>query len=352
MQHLVHEAPGRYRWQETSEPRLTGPGQALVRPITVACCDLDVAVARGRAPLPAGYAQGHEGIAEVVVVGDEVTSVTAGDRVIVPFQISCGACRECRRGLTGSCAAVPPQAMYGLGSIAGLDGGGFLADTVLVPFADAMLVPLPSGLDPVAMASLSDNIPDGWRCVGPYADELAACAPADRRVLVTGGLSIGLYATAFAGSLGATVDFVDTDPERLALAEGLGATVHDRPLPDPAWTPYPVTVSTSARPECLAATAVLTWPGGTCTDTGIYYRPTVELPLLQMYSIGMRFVTARVDARAVLPDVIEAVLKGPDLRPVVGTVVPWDEAPDAWAALSGKTVVTRTTTDAAPPARS
>jgi threonine dehydrogenase-like Zn-dependent dehydrogenase len=70
---------------------------------------------------------------------------------------------------------------------------------------------------------VSDNIPDGWRAVGPYRGELAALDPADRRVLVAGRLSIGLYAAAFASAYGAQVDYVDTDPQRLAMAEKLGA---------------------------------------------------------------------------------------------------------------------------------
>src|SRR5687767_1553022 len=103
MRHLVYESPGHYAWREAPDPELTGDGQALVRPIAVASCDLDAAVARGHAPLPPGYAQGHEGIAEVVAVSPGVRTVRPGDRVIVPFQLSCGTCRTCRRGLTGSC---------------------------------------------------------------------------------------------------------------------------------------------------------------------------------------------------------------------------------------------------------
>jgi threonine dehydrogenase-like Zn-dependent dehydrogenase len=339
VQLLMSDAPGRYGWHEVPEPELTDPGQALVRPLTVASCDLDVVGVRGGAPLGTGFGQGHEGIAEVLAVGDAVTSVAVGDRVVVPFQLSCGDCRECRRGSTGSCSSVPPLSMYGLGGLAGRDGGGFLADVVLVPFADAMLVAVPAGLDPVGFASLSDNIPDGWRCVGPYAAELAACAAGDRRVLVSGGLSVGLYATAAAVALGAAVDYVDTDPQRLAAAEALGAAVHDRPLPDPKATPYPVTVSTRSQPDALLATLRLTWPDGVCTDTGIFFEP-VAMPLLAMYTVGVRFVTARAQARAVIPEVL-GLLAGVDLRPVVHTVADWADAPAAWGAMTGKTVITR-----------
>jgi threonine dehydrogenase-like Zn-dependent dehydrogenase len=341
MQQLMFEEEGAYAWREADEPEITAPGQAVVRPLLVACCDLDVAVAEGRLPLPPGHAVGHEGIGEVVAIGDSVQGVKPGDRVVIPFQISCGHCRECRRGATGSCGSLPLMAMYGMAPLAGLDGGGFMADLVLVPYADAMLVAIPQGVDLVSIASLSDNIVDAWRSIGPYRAELAALEEADRRVLVVGRQSIGLYAAGLAAALGLDVDYVDTDPRRLAAAEKLGATVHDRSRPDKSSGPYPVTVHTSADPAVLAATLRVTWADGVCTDTGIYYQGAVEMPLLPMYTRGVRFVTGRVNARAVIPEVVELLEAGCDLAPAVDRVVPWDEAADAWPAMTGKTVFTR-----------
>jgi threonine dehydrogenase-like Zn-dependent dehydrogenase len=341
MRQLTFEDAGRYAWREAPDPTITSPQQALVRPLLVACCDLDVAVTQGRLPMPPGHAVGHEGLAQVAAVGDEVKSVQVGDRVVVPFQISCGNCRECRRGVTGSCTSVPLMAMYGMAPLAGLDGGGFMADLVLVPYADAMLIPIPDTVDQIAVASLSDNIPDGWRAVGPYRGELAGLDPADRRVLVVGRLSIGLYAAAFAAVLGFHVDYVDTDPDRLAVAEKLGAVVHDLAKPDKSWEPYPVTVHTSGDPALLAATLRATWPDGVCTDTGIYPEYKVEMPLLPMYTRGVRFVTGRVSARAVIPEILGLLARGCNLSPVVDRVVPWDDAPSVWPTMAGKTVFTR-----------
>jgi threonine dehydrogenase-like Zn-dependent dehydrogenase len=232
------------------------------------------------------------------------------------------------------------MAMYGMAPIAGLDGGGFMADLVLVPFADAMLVPVGDTVDAVAIASISDNIPDGWRTVAPYRAELAALDPADRRVLVAGRRSIGLYAAAFASAYGAQVDYVDTDPQRLAMAEKLGATAHDKPKPDKSFDPYPITVHTTADPAVLAATIRATWPDGVCTDTGLYLGG-VEMPLLAMYTRGLRFVTARVNARAAIPEVLELITAHCDLAPAVDRVVAWEDAPQAWPAMTGKTVFTR-----------
>ncbi|OBF27103.1 alcohol dehydrogenase [Mycobacterium sp. ACS1612] len=341
MHQLMSEAAGEYAWRDAPDPLLTAAEQAIVRPVAVACCDLDVAVAEGRLPMPPGHAVGHEGVAEVVAVGDAVRDVRVGDRVIVPFQISCGMCAACRRGVTGSCASLPLMAMYGMAPLAGLDGGGFMADLLLVPYADAMLVRLPDGVDLVSVASLSDNIPDGWRAVGPYRSELDGLDPSDRRVLVAGRLSIGLYAAAFAAAYGAQVDYLDTNPQRLAMAEKLGATAHDRVKPDKSWEPYPITVHTTADPAVLAATIRATWPDGVCTDTGIYYQGGVEMPLLSMYTRGLRFVTGRVNARAVIPEILELLTAHCDLAPAVERVVAWEDAPAAWPAMTGKTVFTR-----------
>lgn len=341
MRQLVFSEAGRYEWREAADPQITDGRQAVVRPVAVACCDLDVGVSQGVLPMPPGHAVGHEGLAEVVAVGADVTTVGVGDRVVVPFQINCGQCSACRRGVTGSCASLPLMSMYGMAPLAGMDGGGFMSDLVLVPFADAMLVRVPADLDPVAIASLSDNIPDGWRGVGPYRAELASLDEVDRRVLVVGRLSIGLYAAAFGVAYGAQVDYIDTDQQRLAVAEKLGARVHDLSRPDKSWDPYPVTVHTSMDASVLAATLRATWPDGVCTDTGIYFTDGVKLPLLPMYTRGVRFVTGRVNARAVIPDILQLLGATGDLSLAVDRVVPWDDASSVWPEMTGKTVFTR-----------
>jgi threonine dehydrogenase-like Zn-dependent dehydrogenase len=170
---------------------------------------------------------------------------------------------------------------------------------------------------------------------------LDALEDSDRRVLVVGRLSIGVYAAALAAVTGAHVDYVDTDKNRLAAAEKLGAVAHDLAKPDRSWAPYPVTVHTSANPEILAATLRATWPDGVCTDTGIYYQDKVEMPLLPMYTRGVRFVTGRVNAREVIPGILELLTAGCDLAPAVEQVADWDDAPTVWPTMTGKTVFTR-----------
>lgn len=330
MRRLICVNPRQFEWEEVADPRLEGPSEAIVRPLAVATCDLDRAVILGRAPAATAFPFGHECVAEVVEVGDAVTTVRPGDRVVVPFQIACGECARCRRGLTANCTAVPRSAAYGLLPFGGGAWGGVLADRVRVPFADAMLVALPAGVDPAAAASASDNMPDAWRSVGPYLQEWPG---ADVLVLSTGG-GIPLYAVGLACALGAgRVDYVDTDPERLALAESLGATAIEGP--PPKWLgPYPITVEASGRPEWLAVALRSTEPGGVCTSATIYWGELTPVPLFEMYSRGgITYRTGRVDARPAIPPILELIAAG-RFRPerVTSRTVAWEDAPAALAA--------------------
>ena len=213
------------------------------------------------------------------------------------------------------------MAMYGMAPLAGLDGGGFMADLVLGAVRRCDAGAVPDGVDPVAIASMSDNIPDGWRAVGPYRADLAALDPADRRVLVVGRLSIGLYAAAFGVGVWRTGRLRRHRPQRLAMAEKLGARVHDRAEARQVLGSLPGHGAHLGGSGGLAATIRATWPDGVCTDTGIYYQGGVEMPLLSMYTRGLRFVTGRVNARAVIPEILELITAPCDLTPAVDRVV-------------------------------
>ena len=333
MPQLVLAAPGRAEWTDVPVPTLVGDVDALVRPVAVATCDLDTAVNAGAFPLPLPYRLGHEFVAEVIAAGDSVRSVRVGDVVAVPFQINCGECPRCRNGTTNSCTTVNRGAAYGLGSIGGAEWGAAVSDVVRIPFADAMLVPLPSGVSPATVASL-DNLPDGWRTVAPYLADAD-----DRRVLIVGGISIGLYAVAVARAMGADVTYVDRNPRRSEVAAGLGATVVEPGIERAGR--FPITVSTSGTRDGLLLALRSTEPDGVCTDTGIFVED-VPMPLWQMYTSGVRFVTGRVNARTVLPAVLELV-DGGRLDPgvVTANTASWTDAADAWSAHRDKLVVVR-----------
>lgn len=326
MQQLTYAAPNDLQWIDAPEPQLSSNDAALVRPRAVATCDLDALIIGGRTPFEPPFALGHECVAEVVEVGDAVTSVGPGDLVSVPFQISCGDCDPCRRGRTGNCSTVAFMSTYGFGP-AVQQWGGFLSDLVCVPYADHMLVPVPAGLEPAAVASASDNISDAWRAIAP---QLAAEPRAP--VLIVGGAgpgSIGLYAAALAVALGAeSVLYVDADASRRATATAVGAeTLADLPQ---RLGPFPITVDASADPQGLKLALRSTAPDGVCTSTAIYFGDVPALPLLEMYTKGITFATGRVHARDAMPGVLELAAAGA-LHPELVTTrsVSWAEAADA-----------------------
>jgi alcohol dehydrogenase len=326
MLQLTYTAPNALEWREAPEPALDSDAAALVRPRAVATCDLDALIIDGSSPFQAPFPIGHECVAEVLDVGDAVSSLRPGQLVSMPFQISCGQCGPCHEGRTSNCAGVPFMSSYGFGP-AVERWGGFLSDVVCVPYAEHMLVPVPAGLAPASVASASDNISDAWRAVGP---PLAARPGAP--VLVVGGAgpgSIGLYAAGLAVALGAeSVFYVDADAGRRETAGALGAqTLAEMPE---RLGPFPVTVDSSADPAGLALALRSTAPDGICTSTGIYFGEQPGLPLLEMYTKGITFKTGRVDARTAMPHVLELSASGA-LRPELVTtrVVDWADAADA-----------------------
>jgi threonine dehydrogenase-like Zn-dependent dehydrogenase len=323
----------RLEWWEVGEPRLQESRDALVRPLAVAACDLDFRIIRGETPLGGPIALGHEVVGEVVDVGDAAAAggLAPGDAVVVPFQISCGDCARCVAGQSSMCESVPRRSMYGFGAMGG-PWGGALSDLMRVPFADHMLVPLPSGVDPVAAASASDNIPDAWRTVAPFVKE-------GDRVLVAGGgaVSIALYAVAIAQALGAAqVAYLDDDPDRAALAAQLGAHSMDE-----APGPYEVTVDASGNEQHLATALRSTAACGTCTSVGIYWTQTTPVPLLEMYDRAVTFITGSPQARETIPEVLEAIASE-KIRPeqITDAVVSFDDAIDALQEQHTKLVMT------------
>lgn len=339
MLQLMYEGPGRVAWVEADEPTVDGPDVAIVRPIAVATCDLDVGTLRGVFPIDAPYPFGHEGVAEVVEIGDAVTTVSVGDRVVVPFQISCGTCEPCRRGRTGNCAAHPPLSTFGISTIGGLQWGGLLADLARVPHADAMLVPLPPGVDPTVVASGSDNIPDAYRTVGP---QLAAEPGAP--VLVVGGTgssSIGLYAAGLAVALGSTrAVYHDHDPSRLEIAARLGAEAIEGQPPFKLGA-FPITVDAGGTPAALRCALNSTAFDGTCTSTSIYLEDP-SIPMFRMYSRCCTLHTGRAHVRPHIPAVLDLVAAGAfDPSLVTSAVAPWEDAPAALADPPLKLVVAR-----------
>jgi alcohol dehydrogenase len=327
MKTLVYAGPKRLEWQERKDPVVEGPLEAIVTPVAAAACDLDVLIAQGKSPFPAPQALGHECVARVTQVGSAVKNLRVGDTVVVPFQISCGDCVACRQGHTGNCASVPPFSNYGFG-VRGTSFGGVFADSVRVPFADAMLVRIPPSIKPETVASVSDNIADAWRAVAPVVSQNPQA-----KVLIIGGdgcRSIGLYAAACAVALGAQhVDYVDTNPDRLRRATAAGANAIEGP-PEAKRGAYTLAVDASATESGLRCALSSLEFEGTCYSLGILWDNKTPLPLLDMYVTGVTLRTGRCHARPSIPSILELVEQR-RLRPelITSNTIPWTDLPQA-----------------------
>jgi threonine dehydrogenase-like Zn-dependent dehydrogenase len=340
MRQLTYVEPGRVEWQDVPDPVLP-VGGAIVQPTAVARCDLDLPMAAfGLFPGP--YAVGHEAVARVVEVADGVTSWQPGDRVLVPFQVSCGECDQCASRRFAGCRPFRASAgaAFGFGA-AGGGHGGAVSDLLAVPAADHLLLVAPDEVPDEVACTLPDNVIDGFRTVAPHVSERP-----DAEVLVVGGTaaSIGLYAVAAARSLGApSVRYVDGDEERLRVAESLGARVeqHEGPWPK-RFGRSPIVVDNTGDPEGLLTSLRSTDDYGWCTTVVIHFEPTTPIPLLEMYTRGVQLHASRADSRRLLPDVVGLVASGAlDTALVPATVVPWDDAADAWLEPATKLVVRR-----------
>ena len=378
MRQLTYIKKNVLEWWEVKDPALQMPSDAIVRPFAAARCDGDkvflfnditkpiqIGVALhyldavtfdvlGKNPYQGPIAVGHECIAEVVSCGDSVANFKPGDKVIVPWAISCGTCFLCKSGLTSKCSEAGDTFLSGYGFGPGMGPwGGMVSDRFRVPFADHMLVAVPQGVDPLALASASDNIPDGWRTVAPHLKHRP-----DAPVLVVGGAaeSIGLYAAAIAVAMGSPkVDYVDYDNARLEMAQSLGAN----PISIPgkkqraAWFrkhaprrngEYPITVDASAKREGLGFALRSLAPGGICTSVGYYFQKGTAIPLMQMYANSSTLHTGISNPRADLPAVLELIKSGKFQPEKITTVLAhWDDAPEAFLERTTKVVVHRPT---------
>ncbi|MFF1601503.1 zinc-binding dehydrogenase [Streptomyces mirabilis] len=329
MRELTYVARNTVEWREVPDPKLGSALEAIVAPVAATSCDVDTAILAGHATrrephigysIDPPFALGHECVAKVVETGDSVTGVSPGDLVVVPWSINCGTCDHCRAGLTAHCTAVPHMAMYG--APIGGSWGGLFSDLVRVPYADAMLVPLPDGLDPVAMASASDNWSLSWRLVAPHLKNKPGA-----RVLVVARGSIGLYVCDIARALGASdVLYVDPKAEHRKLAEDFGARTAE--TLEPVRHGFDIAVEATGRVDQLALTVKSLAPEGICESAGNHFRPG-ELPLLDMYLTGVTLRVARDNVRDHIPDALDLALSGKvDPARVVSHVLDWEQLPD------------------------
>ena len=221
------------RVQQVPEPTIVNERDAIVRISSTAICGSDLHLYNGFVPtMQSGDIVGHEFMGEVVETGPAVQNLKAGDRVVVPFPIACGACAQCRRGLFSLCENTNPNAwmaeklwgyspagIYGYSHLTGGYPGG-QAEYARVPFADVNPLKIPAGMADEQALFLSDILPTAY-----MGAEMCNIQPGDT-LAVWGCGPVGQFAIKSARLLGAEgVIAIDRFPYRLRIArERAGAT--------------------------------------------------------------------------------------------------------------------------------
>jgi threonine dehydrogenase-like Zn-dependent dehydrogenase len=215
------------RVDEVPDARIQEPTDALVRVTASGLCGSDLHLYEVLKPfMNVGDILGHEPMGIVEEVGSAVTNLAPGDRVVVPFQIACGDCFMCRRGLQTQCETTQVRdqgmgaALYGYTELYGRVPGG-QAELLRVPFADYNPIKVPQGPADDRFLFLSDVLPTAWQAVA-YAD-----VPDDGTLLVLGAGPIGDMATRIARHRGVRTITADRVPERLERVRERGAETID-----------------------------------------------------------------------------------------------------------------------------
>lgn len=360
------------RVEEVPDPRIINPRDAIVEVTTAAICGSDLHIYNGWAPgAVRGDILGHEFMGRVVEVGDEVQSLRPGDRVVVPFTISCGRCYYCERELWSLCDNTNPNAwmaetafgytpsgMYGYTQLTGGYAGG-QAEYVRVPQADHGPLKLPEHLSDEQVLFLSDNLPTGW-----MAAENCRIEPGDT-VAVWGCGPVGLFTIISAYLLGAErVIAIDRFPERLRLAaevakaevinyEDTGVVPRLKELtggrgPDACvdavgMEAYGKTLDyaydrvmqalrfESGRPHALREAIMACRKGGTVSIPGVYVGLVDKIPLGAAFNKGLTLTMGQTHTQRYMAPLLERIERG-EIDPtfVISHRFILDEAPLAY----------------------
>ena len=225
MKALVYNGPRDVQVKTVPDAKIERHTDVLVKITTTNICGSDLHMYEGRTDMEAGRILGHENMGVVIEVGKAVDRVKVGDRVCLPFNIGCGFCDNCERGLTGFCLTTNPGFAGGAYGFAGMGPySGGQAELLRVPYGDFNCLVLPADAQEKEndYAMLSDIFPTGY-----HATELAGVIPGDT-VVIYGAGPVGLMAAYSANLKGASkVMVVDSHKDRLKLAEKIGAIAID-----------------------------------------------------------------------------------------------------------------------------
>ena len=359
------------------DPVIQDPTDVIVEITSSGVCGSDLHLIEVMAPfMSVGDVMGHEPMGIVREVGREVTAVKAGDRVVIPFNISCGTCWMCSEGLHSQCETTQNReqgfgaSLFGYTKLYGQVPGG-QAEYLRVPFGNTLPIKVPDAPLDDRYVYLSDVLPTAWQAV-QYAG-----IPQGGSVLVLGLGPIGDMSTRIAKHLGAgQVIASDIVPERLARARANGITVIDstdqadvvarvRDLTDGRGPDAVIdAVGMEAHGSPLAsiaqkATAIVpdavmekvmqvvgvdrlaalntaieaVGRGGTISLSGVYGGATDPLPLMRMFDKQIQLRMGQANVWRWVPDILPLLVEGDPLGvdDFATHRVPLEQAPEAYA---------------------
>jgi threonine dehydrogenase-like Zn-dependent dehydrogenase len=370
------------RVKDVADPVIQEPTDAIVRVTTTAICgsDLHLYEVLG-AYLSPGDVLGHETMGVVEEVGSNVAHIRAGDRVVIPFNISCGSCWMCQRGLFAQCETTQVRdqgkgaALFGYTSLYGSVPGG-QAEYLRVPQAHFGPIKVPDEGPDTRFVYLSDILPTAWQAVA-YAD-----VEAGGTLAVLGLGPVGQFATRIAARNGVRVIGVDLVPERLALAQRYGVEVvnarevddvaetlidmtsgrgpdgtidavgmeaHGSPVAKAAQTAVGLLPDAVAQPlidrfavdrlDALHTAIKATRRGGTVSVSGVYGGEADPMPMMELFDRGLQVRAGQCHVKRWIDDILPLVLDDTD---PLGTgdlathLLPLEDAPHGYEIFQAK----------------
>jgi len=337
MKAVVYRGEQDVRVEDVPEPDISDPGDVVVKVRKAAICGSDLHFYNGRLPgMFEGTVVGHEFVGTVAKAGAGVTRFAEGDEVVGSFQIACGACEACRAGRFNHCDDLM---VLGYGIFVG-DLAGAQAEYVRVPHADVNLIRVPAGVTAEQAMFAGDILTTGW-----YAAGIAPVNPGDE-VVVVGAGPVGQFAAMAARAMGAArVLSIDLVPERLKLAESLGAVAINSNERSPSVAVEEtigrmadVVIETVGLPAALQTSIECVAAGGTVSVIGVHTELEHPLPLANLFTrnVTLRF-GGTCNVQGWWEQALDAIVAGrADPAVIVTHRMPLDDAAEGYRLFEAK----------------